>query len=128
MEEPRCLKCEHTDDDFDCSTCHGYYDKFKPAKDNVNHPSHYEQSCSLECIQVMKLMFGEERVAWFCLCNAFKYMWRYKNKNGQEDLEKAGWYLSEVENHLAGSNVPIIDMCGRLTRLLSFLVTGDTNE
>lgn len=29
----------------------------------------------------------------FNLGNAFKYIWRHKEKNGREDLEKAMWYL-----------------------------------
>ena len=49
--------------------------------DNVNHPSHYEGSTSLECIQCMEVTMGKQAVADFCLCNAFKYLWRYKNKN-----------------------------------------------
>ena len=69
----------------------------KQEPDNVNHPAHYSDSCSLECIQVMRLMFGNEAVVYFCLCNAFKYLWRYKHKNGDEDLQKAEWYLNEAE-------------------------------
>ena len=62
--------------------------------DNVNHPAHYEGQTSLECIDVMGIAFGAEAVANFCLCNAFKYLWRYRNKNGREDLDKAAWYLN----------------------------------
>ena len=62
--------------------------------DNVNHPQHYEGHTSLECIDVMEVAFGSETVAHFCLCNAFKYLWRYKHKNGLEDLRKAEWYLN----------------------------------
>lgn len=62
--------------------------------DNVNHPQHYEGHTSLECIDVMEVAFGTETVAHFCLCNAFKYLWRYKHKNGLEDLKKAEWYLN----------------------------------
>ena len=36
---------------------------------------------------------GREAVKSFCLCNAYKYLWRHKNKNGLEDLKKARWYL-----------------------------------
>lgn len=68
--------------------------------DNVNHPKHYEGSTSLECIEVMEVVFGYEVVAFFCLCNAFKYMWRYKNKNGEEDIKKTGWYLNWVAHKL----------------------------
>ena len=70
------------------------------SKDNVNHPSHYEKSCSLECIDVMEAMFGPERLIVFCLMNAFKYLWRHKNKNGKEDLDKASWYLNKAKETL----------------------------
>lgn len=64
--------------------------------DNVNHPKHYEGSTSLECIEAMQIAFGTEAVIDFCKCNAFKYLWRYKNKNGLEDLKKANWYCERV--------------------------------
>ena len=41
----------------------------------------------------MRVAFGWKAVFWFCLCNAFKYMWRWKYKNGFEDLQKAKRYL-----------------------------------
>jgi len=62
---------------------------------NVDHPNHYEGSTSMECIEAMQIAFGTEAVQHFCLCNAFKYSWRFKNKNGKEDLEKANWYLNK---------------------------------
>lgn len=65
-------------------------------KDNVNHPSHYESSCSLECIDVMEAVLGDMAVYDFCLCNAFKYLWRYKHKNGEEDIRKAEWYINRA--------------------------------
>jgi hypothetical protein len=63
--------------------------------DMVNHPSHYANSCSFECIDMMEMVFGPEAMSWYCLINAFKYMWRWKNKNGIEDLDKADWYLNK---------------------------------
>ena len=62
-------------------------------KEEVNHPKRYSGECSLECIEVMKLIFGTEIVIWFCMCNAFKYMWRFKSKNGEEDLKKSDFYI-----------------------------------
>lgn len=41
----------------------------------------------------MKAVFGEEAVKHFCLCNAFKYLWRFSRKNGDEDIKKAKKYL-----------------------------------
>ena len=32
----------------------------------------------------------------FCIGNVIKYIWRFKHKNGCEDLEKAKWYLEKV--------------------------------
>lgn len=66
--------------------------------DNVNNPAHYADSCSIECIEAMILAYGEKAVYNFCKCNAWKYLWRYKNKNGKEDLEKAYWYLKKGED------------------------------
>lgn len=63
---------------------------------NVFHPNHYTE-CSLECIEVMKIAFGKKATYDFCKMNAFKYLWRYKNKNGGEDLEKAKNYLGMAE-------------------------------
>lgn len=67
------------------------------AKDNIN-PSHYKDSCSIECIEAMLVAFGAEATFDFCVCNAFKYLWRYKNKNGEEDIEKANWYVNKAQN------------------------------
>lgn len=63
--------------------------------DPVNRPSHYT-SGGIECIDAMQAAFGAEMVKDFCLCNAFKYLWRHRNKNGVEDLKKARWYLNRL--------------------------------
>ena len=62
--------------------------------DNVNHPAHYAASTSIECIEAMELIFDWYDVQTFCLCNAFKYIWRHKHKNGLEDLDKAHRFLA----------------------------------
>ena len=62
--------------------------------DNVNHPSHYETG-KFECIDVMLETQGEEAVKAFCICNAMKYLYRHKRKNGDEDVRKASWYLNK---------------------------------
>jgi hypothetical protein len=64
------------------------------VKDNIN-PDHYKSSTSLECIEAMQIAFGEAAVIDFCVCNAWKYIWRWKNKNGVEDLHKAEWYINK---------------------------------
>ena len=68
----------------------------KVIKDNVNHPSHYTQG-AIECIDAIKEatkgLFGIEAV---CTANIIKYVWRWKFKNGVEDLRKARWYLDRL--------------------------------
>ena len=64
---------------------------------NIN-PDHYKNQTSLECIEAMEIVFGTEAVMHFCALNAFKYIWRWKNKNGDEDLHKALWYLNRADS------------------------------
>ena len=72
-------------------------------KDNkVNHPSHYNQG-GIECIDAMESAYGTEAVIKFCMCNAFKYQWRFNEKNGREDILKCQWYqnkMVELQNKL----------------------------
>ena len=66
-----------------------------PLNDNVNHPIHYNAG-NIECIDAMLSAYGKEAVIDFCIGNVFKYIWRFKGKNGREDLQKAQWYLNKV--------------------------------
>lgn len=66
-----------------------------PGKDNIN-PDHYKNQTSLECIEAMEIIFGRDAVIDFCVCNAWKYIWRWKHKNGKEDLKKSAWYLTHA--------------------------------
>ena len=67
-------------------------------KDNVNSPSHYNQS-GIECIDAIKASLGDE-YRDYCKGNVMKYLWRYKYKNGIEDLKKAQWYLNSMVDSL----------------------------
>lgn len=64
--------------------------------DNVNHPAHYTAG-GIECIDALKAatvdLTGIEAV---CTANAIKYLWRWKHKNGVEDLNKAMWYIKRL--------------------------------
>lgn len=72
-----------------------YLNDRKIGSDPVNHPKHYGTG-RFECIDVMEEALGRDAVEGFCLCNAFKYLYRHKNKNGLEDLQKAKWYLDKL--------------------------------
>jgi hypothetical protein len=55
--------------------------------EQVNHPTHYNQNGSIECIDVVENMR-------FNLGNAIKYIWRCEDKgNKVQDIKKAIWYL-----------------------------------
>jgi hypothetical protein len=61
--------------------------------DTVHAPKHYQGD---ECILAMEKMLGHDEFRGFLRGNIFKYMWRYKDKNGIEDLRKANWYLDRL--------------------------------
>lgn len=88
------------------------------ANDNVNHPKHYEGHTSIECIDNMRLIFGNQRVAEYCMLNAYKYLSRHEYKNGLEDLKKAEWYLNYAENmHLIYDVSIDLEYIGKLNEL-----------
>ena len=60
--------------------------------DNVNHPEHYT-SGGIECIDAIRASLGDKDFASYCKGNIIKYLWRYRLKNGTEDLHKARVYL-----------------------------------
>jgi len=73
---------------------------FGPKVDSVNHPTHYTQG-GIECIDALEAatinLRGIEAV---CTANAIKYLWRWQEKGGPEELRKARWYI----NHMLGEN------------------------
>ena len=71
--------------------------------DMVNHPAHYEKY-SIECIDAMRETQGVEATKQFCICNAFKYLWRHNAKNGDEDIKKASWYLNKAVSLMEGES------------------------
>lgn len=73
-----------------------------PDNSKVNHPSHY--SGSIEAIDAIAAATAELKgVEAFDTGNALKYLWRWKRKNGVEDLNKAIWYIQHLIKHLEGT-------------------------
>ena len=66
----------------------------KPLQKNnvVSHPEHYTQG-GIECIDAIRASMGSCDFASYCKGNVIKYLWRYRLKNGAEDLRKAAVYL-----------------------------------
>lgn len=60
--------------------------------DTVMHPSHYCQG-GIECIKAIEASMTSEEFQGYCKGNVMKYIWRFREKNGLEDLKKARVYL-----------------------------------
>lgn len=70
---------------------------------NVSHPSHYQSENGIEVIDVIEAFTkGLEGIEATDTGNVIKYICRWKNKNGTQDLEKAMWYLQHLLNHVRG--------------------------
>lgn len=68
--------------------------------DMINHPEHYETN-GIECFDAIIASQGVEAAKSFCICNAMKYIWRHRHKNGVEDIKKAMWYLNRYLSFFA---------------------------
>ena len=70
------------------------------SSDNVNHPNHYCQG-GIECIKAIEASMTPEEFQGYCKGNVIKYVWRFREKNGLEDLKKArvylGWMIESKE-------------------------------
>lgn len=63
--------------------------------DMVNKPPHYQGK--VECIDALEAATeGLNGIEAVCTANAIKYLWRWKRKNGIEDLRKAHWYIERL--------------------------------
>jgi len=82
--------------------------------DNVSQPSHYKgridsvtkavrlavlseiphslENTNIECLEAMISTLNVEELRGYLRGNSFKYRWRYRTKNGIEDLRKAHRY------------------------------------
>lgn len=94
-----CIKCEVDKTTYGAGPNDSYYPP-GAMKDMVNSPDHYTQG-SIECIdaieEVVKHLDGMEAM---CTGNAIKYLWRWRHKNGAEDLKKAVWYIQRMIDEL----------------------------
>lgn len=68
-------------------------EKFHP----VDRPQHYGQG-TIECIEYIEDFLSTEEYIGYLRGNIAKYLHRWRYKNGQEDLEKAAWYLERLRD------------------------------
>lgn len=112
-DEVGCVFDEMSDDML--NKCYNWYKELDPAArenaeseccnkesnvDMVNHPSHYTQG-GIECIDALKAAtVSKTGIEAVCTANAIKYLWRYEEKNGIEDVKKARWYIDRLIKEL----------------------------
>lgn len=96
------------------------------AKENVNHPAHYNQHpAGIECIEII-------RHYTFDIANAIKYLWRAGLKTEMsmsdaekeiEDLYKALWYIADYLTMCATQGVQHYPL-GCSASVVLFKLTG----
>ena len=74
--------------------------EYTPEFDPVERPEHYNMG-GIECIDYIKQVVGLEGFISYCHGNMIKYQHRYRYKdNPVEDMKKAAWYLSKMNEAL----------------------------
>lgn len=75
-------------------------------RSDVEHPDHYAGDGQIECMDAMRSMMSGDQYAlppiaahWWA--EAFKYIWRWRRKNGVQDLQKCkqciDYLIDEIE-------------------------------
>lgn len=92
-------KCQYslTNDIFDRNIKYAKK-KEELMSDVVNHPDHYISDSGIETIDVIEAFTKDIKDPFdaYCTGNIIKYICRWPNKNGVEDLKKARWYLDKL--------------------------------
>lgn len=67
------------------------------SEDNIISPDHYQSDKGFEVFDVQEAFIYELKgMAASYWCNVVKYILRFQNKNGVEDLKKAKYYLEKL--------------------------------
>ena len=67
-------------------------------RDKIN-PPHYKTGL-VECIEAIESSLSPEEFKGYLKASIIKYLWRYEQKNGLEDLQKADWFLRKLMYHV----------------------------
>lgn len=72
--------------------------------DPVTKPAHYAGHTGIECKAAMESMLGTDAYTAYMQGCAFKYLWRWRDKNGIEDLKKARECIDNVIRAIEGDS------------------------
>ena len=82
---------------------------------------YYTKAKHKECIIEMREMFGDFAVFCFCLCNAYKYLYRAglkQNNPAPQDYEKSQWYVKYARDLQHKHKYNIIYYLFKIDRIL----------
>lgn len=72
--------------------------------DDINHPKRYTKG-KIECIDAIEsAVVGKTPEEAVLVAPNIKYLWRYEDKGGIEDVYKARWYLNRLIKLLEDRN------------------------
>lgn len=73
----------------------------------INHPKHYTAG-KVECIDAIESAVADlNGFEAYCVGNAIKYLWRWRQKGGKKDIGKAQWYLNRLIDALNKAENPV---------------------
>jgi hypothetical protein len=74
----------------------------EPEPDKAVEPDHYIGNGGLRCHEAQRAMMTPQEYAGYWAGTAVKYIWRWRGKNGIQDLKKAKRCLEFLIEHLEG--------------------------
>lgn len=91
--------------DYEVQSINDQYAEIEQVRqDMINHPIHYTQG-KVECIDALEsATIGKSGIEAVCVANVIKYLWRYEEKNGIEDVKKSQFYLNRLLATLENNN------------------------
>ena len=66
------------------------------SANDIQHGGTHYKDMTIQPWAVMEAVLTHEEFVGFLKGNIIKYIMRYKDKNGIEDLYKAQWYIKEL--------------------------------
>ena len=93
-------KITPADFSFDCSLLGANVPNPEPFNDHVNHPNHYKLANGIEAIDLMEMTSTAPEFCGHLRNTALKYIIRAGKKDPRkyiEDLEKAKWYITKLQ-------------------------------
>jgi hypothetical protein len=95
MSAKHCTEATPTDfDDFWNNTME-LSGGLTPREDSAIKPNYYVKN-GLECYDAQLASVGLSKFQGYLECCIYKYLWRWEDKNGKQDLEKAAEYLAKL--------------------------------